>query len=98
MAGAEVSKYTPGPWRLSTTPGNSPRIYVDQSRESQSELATVYSEANARLIAAAPDLLVLAQQYASECGECAGVGITPDDEDCTECKFIRDVIAKATQP
>lgn len=53
--------------------------------------------ANARLIAAAPDLLALAQQYASECGECAGVGITPDDQDCSECKLIRDVIAKATQ-
>lgn len=29
---------------------------------------------HARLISAAPDLLALAQQYASECGECGGTG------------------------
>ena len=53
-------------------------------------------EANARLIATAPDLLKLALQYGSEWGELAGVGVAPDDQDCKECKFIRDVIAKAT--
>ncbi len=51
---------------------------------------------NAALIGTAPELFDLATQYASECGECAGTGITPDDQDCSECKFIRDVIAKAT--
>lgn len=49
----------------------------------------------AALIAAAPRLLELAEQYASECGECAGTGITPDDENCAECRFIRDAIAQA---
>jgi hypothetical protein len=33
------------------------------------------SPANARLIAAAPELLALARQYAAECGECNGSGV-----------------------
>ncbi len=45
--------------------------------------------------AAAPDLLALAHQYASECGECAGTRVCPDDAPCTECGFIWDVINKA---
>ena len=47
------------------------------------------------LVAAAPDLLALAHQYASECGECAGTRVCPDDAPCTECGFIWDVINKA---
>lgn len=65
---------------------------------------------NARLIAAAPDLLALARKLASECAECHGraytfsddgiVGFGPDDreptrEACAECADIREVIAKA---
>lgn len=67
---------------------------------------TIAQHPDARLIEAAPDLLALAEQYLSECGECAGtgiqVGVNPAgdydkafDADCVECKFIRDVIAKA---
>jgi hypothetical protein len=61
-----------------------------------------FSEANARLIAAAPDLLALAHQYASECAECGGTGtvvpwsLKPDvTEACSECTDIRAVIDKA---
>ncbi len=54
--------------------------------------------ANAAAIAQAcnihDELVELARQYGGECGECAGTGITPDDLDCPECKFIRDVLAK----
>lgn len=53
------------------------------------------AKANARLIAAAPDLLALGKQYAGECGECAGTRVCPDDQPCEECKFIWDVIEKA---
>ena len=52
-------------------------------------------EADARLIAAAPELLALAHQYAEECGECAGTRVCPDDEPCTECADIWAVIDKA---
>lgn len=61
-------------------------------------------EANARLIAAAPDLLALAKQYASECSWCSGTGTiehVPFDNGvsstskCIQCADIRAVIAKA---
>jgi hypothetical protein len=52
-------------------------------------------EANASLIVAAPDLLALAHQYASECGDCAGTRLCPDDEPCMECSDIWAVIDKA---
>lgn len=64
--------------------------------------------ANARLFAAAPDLLAMVRQYASECAECDGEGevlIEDDDFDrepwwqpCPDCQDIREVIAMATQP
>ena len=71
----------------------------DRERESGHEecpkCQSPNTEADARLIAAAPDLLALAHQYASECGECAGTRVCPDDAPCTECGFIWDVINKA---
>ena len=39
--------------------------------------------------------IAMLERYASECGECAGVGITIEDEDCKECADIRAVITKA---
>jgi hypothetical protein len=53
--------------------------------------------ANARLMAASPDLLALAYQYASECGECWGEGVV-NGAACGQCLDIRAVIAKATAP
>jgi hypothetical protein len=64
------------------------------------------TEANARLIAAAPELLEMARRYASECAQCDGTGLfrnfnprreAPQEhgEDCKECRTIRDLIAKA---
>jgi len=63
----------------------------------------VISPADMALIQMAPDLLELAEQYASECGECDGTGIYQVDDDegekgdpCVTCADIRAVIAKAT--
>jgi hypothetical protein len=56
------------------------------------------------LIAAAPDLLAMAQRYADECANCIGTGTrwtdTKDPQDSTEypcpkCADIRAVIDKA---
>lgn len=46
------------------------------------------------------DLLALAKQYASECSECGGSGISVSDVDgdegnCLDCADIRAAIAKA---
>jgi hypothetical protein len=61
--------------------------------------------ADATLAAAAPDLLALAKQYASECGECDGRGqincyesdpsVIDVTEPCDACADIRAVITKA---
>jgi len=53
---------------------------------------------DAALIKTGPQLLALAQQYASECAECAGVGVTIENKDCGDCRDIREVIALATVP
>ena len=90
------AKYTPGPWHA--TPYSSivgiaisgPASVVAGVRGDQ-----VTAEANARLIASVPDLLALAHQYASECGDCAGTRVCPDDEPCTECADIWRIIDKA---
>lgn len=58
----------------------------------------------ARLIAAAPELLTLAKKLASECAECEGKGRTEAEgyypgatsyNDCPDCRDIHEVIAKA---
>jgi hypothetical protein len=91
-----MNAHTPGPWAIS--PYSSivgiavygAGIVIAGVRGGKER-----AEADARLIAAAPDLLVLAHQYASECGECAGTRVCPDDEPCTECADIWRVIDMA---
>lgn len=96
---------TPGPWAWWTS-NSWRRLYATGPQHQNVSVLSpvvcrdghpdlVVSESDMALIVAAPELLELANKYASECGECAGVGITIDDEDCSDCKFIRDVIAKA---
>lgn len=72
--------------------------------------AIAEQDANARLIAAAPELLALAVRYASECSECEGSGYvvvyadpyahgdvsSPEQSPCESCVDIRAAIAAAT--
>lgn len=99
--------HTPGPWQAQPvqladfrTPTGNDLMIVSPDATCAAIVWEYGAEgiANAHLIAAAPDLLDLARQYASECGACAGVGITVDDKDCLYCGFIRDVITKAVTP
>lgn len=90
--------HTPGPWRVdqlcveSVTHGNI--CLVNLARSSKADL---------NLIAAAPDLLELAKQFANDCPRCLGIGRFEADgdfsrvatEECTKCADIRAVIAKA---
>jgi hypothetical protein len=69
------------------------------------EPAESEQRAAARLIAAAPEMLAMLKQYASECATCGGCGECDlpvdgnDDElesvDCIDCTDIRALIAKA---
>jgi hypothetical protein len=89
-------------------------VYADEKQERRQPgyISAEQADANARLIAAAPDLLELAKRLAEECAECRGKGFVfgddgitgfgPDDreptrEDCADCADIREVIAKAVR-
>ena len=97
-----TDKHTPGPWRadgrMINTLTDTFVVVVDQfGKYVARSLIAGRQHADARLIAAAPDLLALARQYASECGECHGSGVSIDTrQDCESCADIRAVIARAT--
>lgn len=103
--------HTPGPWWVDDRrPSGKLQINGRHRGEGSSFcVATVnipweYPEANARLIAAAPDLLALAKQCAEECAECGGTGWcevpidddTLEDQHCDDCAHIRKVITKVS--
>ena len=112
----EKGAHTPGPWGVSDAGTSRGSVMVSAgsagkwrgmiAQADAGNYARSQSEgvANAHLIAAAPDLLALAKQYASECSGCDGCGRTmelaPDgqplhDVPCPDCADIRAVIAKA---
>ena len=92
--------HTPGPWKAAPK-GDGWHITAEAPKGLYglyTFIATVHGMrgADAKLIAASPNLLALARQYASECCDCAGARITPDgnggDEHCTACDDIWAVI------
>ena len=101
-SGPAVPAQTPGPWVARRThPDCKDIVYVYAGPY---EVCTLYNVPDActdgDLIAAAPDLLALARQYAKECSECAGkgkraLGLSGYKEDCPDCADIRAIINKA---
>lgn len=91
----------PAPWRAEAAPpsGHCEIQIVDRFGTTVCRVGGALSSSRgpdlAPLLAAAPDLLALARQYAMECGECAGTRVCPDDHACTECADIWSVINKA---
>jgi hypothetical protein len=69
-----VSKHTPGPWKIRTD-GNGKTyvvtslVYIAQVFISDNSIDAPIDEANARLIAAAPDLLRALSELAVACAE-----------------------------
>lgn len=113
-----VAEHTPGPWYIRDEhPGGATfNIGTTPADAYRNEVAVIFRtgklpihKANANLIAAAPELLVLAKQYAADCPICKGTGLVSihfpgnegvpewdaDDQPCQECVDIRAVIAKA---
>ena len=107
MTNEPKATHTPGPWRV--LPTND--CVIESEKHGNIALVNLarMSSADARLIAAAPDLLALAKQYASECSGCNGTGFMSrhiegrdtqaaqdaDDQPCDDCADIRAVIEKA---
>ena len=83
-----TSKHTPGPWRIGTPPPNGEQTIGDAMGMMVAVATTgpgVDTEANARLIAAAPDLL-------KACQSAEWDGLLPE----FTCDKLRAAIAKAT--
>lgn len=110
-----MSAHTPGPWRVIDAPHLEHAIIVAAdstnvailSWKGNASKSVEQRDADGYVIAAAPALLSLARQYASECSECGGSGLTTihnydgagsdaDDQPCPDCADIREVIALAT--
>lgn len=118
-----TTKHTPGPWEsmqndpVMVRPGiEAPALNfsvvlfgADDDDGGIRGRTPEEERANARLIAAAPDLLDIAKQCASECAECGGHGFTYKAGEqftqeastrtrieCDACADIRDAIKKAT--
>jgi hypothetical protein len=114
---ARGSSHTPGPWYVTScldywvehiqplTPedkGFRAIAQVGSFEWPNSETRQQEWKANARLLAAAPELLELAKRYAAECAECGGRGAkqvrqngTVAELPCSECIEIHLVLTKA---
>lgn len=103
----ETMSHTPGPWEAIGADVRTCRK-ADGGGGLEIARGSLFwpeRKANALLIAAAPELLALAKQYAEECATCGGFGECDlpvegtDDElesvPCIDCADIRAVIAKA---
>lgn len=124
LTGVEVCAHSAGPWEYQPKRDNCARSDDELSEQCSAGsivdandviICRMWDDAdqitqNANLIAAAPELLALAKEYASSCISCNGFGYTvsddgvtgrgPEDvqptrEHCGECEHIRALIAKA---
>ena len=85
-----MSKHTPGPWNARHTPFRGQGIQdvwcIDWSPDQEEVAEIVHGAANARLIAAAPDLLEALQDMVSDHASLSAATLA----------FARAAIAKAT--
>jgi hypothetical protein len=93
-------------WTEQGFPDCSHLVYLQVKTDADASTVSGWVKPQVRsLIHAAPDLLALAHQYASECAGCNGAGTwtktsnisgPADRVPCEDCAGIRAVIAKAT--
>ena len=97
-----MADHTPGPWHVC---GDMIRSTV--SNAAMRSVAKVYvsqmhgkpeAAANARLIAAAPDLLEACRALVSDCWRRSGVGLQDHEDGCEDCRAARAAIARAEGP
>jgi len=85
----EKTKYTPGPWDVEPDNDRYGSYWINGAAEKGEKLADMEDWANARLIAAAPDLLV-ACRVTANCLEAGGLG-----QDKPLIRQLRAAISKA---
>ena len=97
------SKHTPGPWSLKdcgykfiVSKTGDGYITRDVCRMDGSTMAAFAQEANARLIAAAPDLLAVVKQMQSALSRCFGAHAPDEGDRHRALAQARAAIAKAT--
>jgi len=96
-----ASEHTPGPWAVGGTRDWPDVISIQTTDVSAVVVAEAYDEADARLIAAAPDLLAALTLWTDNghdghCYNCESE-YTGEELDCsTNCQTVRAAIAKAT--
>lgn len=114
----DTAKHTPGPWRLRETVAirlgqhvSALAVYGPGEYDIVFPKAGGIVDADARLIAAAPELLAAAKDAVCNCRRCDGTGRAPDENalaearktqaadysmDCPDCSGLRAAIAAAT--
>jgi hypothetical protein len=97
-----MSAHTPGPWPVDKSRFGTDHYVIGTTPPF---VAAVKRIEDARLIAAAPELLCIAREFAAGCAECNGTGALefhgiggPPGTPCPDCADVRAVIAKAVQP
>ena len=103
-----MSKHTPGPWKswqpknpenLARGPQGHWEVATDSLDRRQCVVQSVYSEANARLIAAAPELLAALEEVdalMSHSEDCARWHVSAAECTCLVAR-VRAAIARATE-
>jgi|GEM_PF-5341696 len=101
------TKHTPGQWyAIQWSRHAATTVVVDDPTLllGKRVIAECETEADARLVAATQDLLALAHQIATECGDCSGARVVPTvlesgeygrDAPCEQCADIWAVIDQA---
>lgn len=89
-----MSEHTPGPWTAMTTRGRECQIIEQQPGTLGVVIAKADTEANAHLIAAAPDLLAALQGMTDAFGGVPRADYRENNRRCVEA--ARAAIAKAT--
>jgi hypothetical protein len=100
-----TTKHTPGPWHIAFGGMDGDDFAVIGSKHSERAVCNLeprdYTQANARLIAAAPELLqaldeIVAEWDAGNIGRITTIPGTPGWEESVGVKWARAAIAKAT--
>lgn len=89
-----MSKHTPGPWSVDDASNvRAGEAMIAQTYRNNIGMSVREELANARLIAAAPELLEVLEDAVKRCKECLEWVV--DDDLCAECVVAAAVIRKA---